>query len=199
MTEVLFEEYVRWFDRKMDGRMVLLVIDNCPAHPKVVQGLPNIELFFIPPNTTSKIQPCDARIIRAFKIHYHTWMSDVKNITIANFFQHYKLRSVENVVSKPLKEEGIMELGSTINELHYHNAMNDDQILDYPGKNDTTEILTDEEIIEGLRENNQDEDNEGDNRVLEPVSRKEAIRASMKLGDFLLQYDRSTPQLHKAL
>ena len=59
MTGVLFEEYVRWFDKKIDGRQVLLVIDNCPAHPKVIQRLQNVELFFLPPNTTSKIQPCD--------------------------------------------------------------------------------------------------------------------------------------------
>jgi len=29
-----------------------------------------VELYFSPPNTTSKIQPCDAGIIRAFKVHY---------------------------------------------------------------------------------------------------------------------------------
>ena len=29
-----------------------------------------MELYFSPPNTTSKIQPCDVGIIRAFKVHY---------------------------------------------------------------------------------------------------------------------------------
>ncbi|XP_022883473.1 CENP-B homolog protein 2-like [Olea europaea var. sylvestris] len=41
-----------------------------PSSSKVVEGLRNVELFFLPPNTTSKIQPCDAGIIRAFKAHY---------------------------------------------------------------------------------------------------------------------------------
>ena len=54
----------------MDGRKVLLLVDNCSAHPKHVEGLRNIELFFLSPNTTSKIQPYDAGIIRAFKMHY---------------------------------------------------------------------------------------------------------------------------------
>ena len=72
------------------------------------------------------------------------WMNDVKNTTIANCFQYCKLRSVENVVSQPLKEEGIRELWSTIKELHSRNAMNVDQLLNYPGENDTTEILTHE-------------------------------------------------------
>jgi len=70
MTSVIFEEYMRWFDNKMHGRRVLFVVDNGPAHPKIIEGLQNVELFFLPPNMTSKIQPCDAGIIRAFKMHY---------------------------------------------------------------------------------------------------------------------------------
>ena len=71
MTSVLFDEYVRSFDQMMHGRRVLLVVDNCPAHQRNIEGLRNVELFFLPPNMTSKIQPCDAGIIRAFKMHYH--------------------------------------------------------------------------------------------------------------------------------
>ncbi|XP_024005406.1 CENP-B homolog protein 2-like [Eutrema salsugineum] len=70
MTSVIFKEYIRWFDKKMHGRKVLSVINNCPAHPKNIEGLQNIDLFFLPPNMTSKIQPCDAGIIRDFKMHY---------------------------------------------------------------------------------------------------------------------------------
>ncbi|XP_022865448.1 CENP-B homolog protein 2-like, partial [Olea europaea var. sylvestris] len=70
MTGLLFQDFVGWFDKRMNGRKVLLIVDNCPTHPKVVEGLRNVELFFLLPNTTSKIQPCDARIIRAFKAHY---------------------------------------------------------------------------------------------------------------------------------
>ncbi|XP_028234419.1 tigger transposable element-derived protein 6-like [Glycine soja] len=62
MTSVLFDEYVRSFDQMMHGRRVLLVVDNCPAHPRNIEGLRNVELFFLPPNMTSKIQPCDMDI-----------------------------------------------------------------------------------------------------------------------------------------
>ena len=65
---MLFDEYVRSFDQMMHGRRVLLVVDNCPAHPRNIEGLRNVELFFLPPNMTSKIQPCDVGIIRAFKM-----------------------------------------------------------------------------------------------------------------------------------
>ena len=54
-----------------EGRRILLVVDDCPAHHRNIEGLQNVELFFLPPNMTSKIQPCDVGIIRAFKIYYH--------------------------------------------------------------------------------------------------------------------------------
>ena len=53
---------------KIQKRKILLLIDNCPAHPPVTAS--NVKLVFLPPNTTSRLQPCDAGIIRAFKAHY---------------------------------------------------------------------------------------------------------------------------------
>lgn len=70
MTGLLFQDFVGWFDKRMNSRKVLLIVDNCPTHPKVVEGLRNVELFFLPLNTTFKIQPCDTGIIRVFKAHY---------------------------------------------------------------------------------------------------------------------------------
>ncbi|MBA0627837.1 hypothetical protein Godav_022644 [Gossypium davidsonii] len=34
MTGLLFQNFVHWFDAKMTGRKALLIVDNCPAHPK---------------------------------------------------------------------------------------------------------------------------------------------------------------------
>ena len=67
---MLFDEYVRSLDQIIHGRRVLLVVVNCPAHPRNIGGLRNVEFFFLPPNMTLKIQPCDVGIIRAFKMHY---------------------------------------------------------------------------------------------------------------------------------
>ncbi|MBA0796026.1 hypothetical protein Gohar_006829 [Gossypium harknessii] len=36
----------------MTGRKVLLTVDNCPSYPKVIEGLRNVELFLLPPNST---------------------------------------------------------------------------------------------------------------------------------------------------
>ncbi|GBN54168.1 hypothetical protein AVEN_2976-1 [Araneus ventricosus] len=51
-------------------RKIALVFDNCPAHPKEMNPkLKNVS-FFLPPNTTSKLQPMDQGVIKNFKIHY---------------------------------------------------------------------------------------------------------------------------------
>ncbi|UYV82008.1 TIGD4 [Cordylochernes scorpioides] len=74
MTGLLFESWVRHIDKKMAGqhRQIILLLDNCGAHPPDMQGLTNTRIAFLPPNTTSMLQPCDQGIIRNFKMIYQT-------------------------------------------------------------------------------------------------------------------------------
>ena len=67
---VVFQQWLDKLNSKMkrDNRSILLFIDNCTAHPDV--QFSNVRLVFLPPNTTSKLQPCDAGIIQATKMHY---------------------------------------------------------------------------------------------------------------------------------
>jgi hypothetical protein len=63
----------RWlqhFDAQMRGRRVLLLLDNAPSHITDGVELRYTTVHFLPPNSTSKIQPCDAGIISSFKAHY---------------------------------------------------------------------------------------------------------------------------------
>lgn len=71
MTGEIFVDYLSKLNNKMraQGRRILLLVDNCPAHPKDVR-LSNVKLEFLPKNTTSVLQPCDQGIIRSFKCHY---------------------------------------------------------------------------------------------------------------------------------
>ena len=65
MDGTLFEEWLRELDRKfeMQGRKIVMIVDDCPAHPEV-SGLKAIHLQFLPPNTTSCTQPMDQGVIR---------------------------------------------------------------------------------------------------------------------------------------
>ena len=70
MNAMLFDEWLRWFSARMTGRKVLLLMDNCPAHTAGILDIANVEVRFLPPNTTSKLQPLDGGIIRTLKAHY---------------------------------------------------------------------------------------------------------------------------------
>ena len=54
-----------------EGQKIVKLVDNCPAHPSI-DNLASTELIFLPPNTTSKLQPMDQGVIRLLKAHYKT-------------------------------------------------------------------------------------------------------------------------------
>lgn len=70
ITQSLFEHYVRKLDRKFarQSRKVIFFVDNCGAHGSV-PNLEAIRLEFLPPNTTSVLQPMDQGVIRNIKAH----------------------------------------------------------------------------------------------------------------------------------
>jgi hypothetical protein len=74
MTAIIFQERLKTFDKlirlQSPHRKVLLLLDNAGSHNINGLELKNIEIKFLPPNSTSKIQPLDARIIASFKAKY---------------------------------------------------------------------------------------------------------------------------------
>ena len=50
MTSSTFEDWLRKLDRKflLQGRSILMIVDNCPAHP-AINVLSSIKLEFLPP------------------------------------------------------------------------------------------------------------------------------------------------------
>jgi len=72
MTSSVFQDWLKQFDKSMrlQGKHVVLLVDNASSHTESGLLLTNTKLKFLPPNTTSHIQPMDAGIIRNFKCHY---------------------------------------------------------------------------------------------------------------------------------
>ena len=52
-----------------EKKKVAFIIDNCPAY-RTIDNPKSIELIFLPPNTTSKLQPIDQGVIRSLKAYY---------------------------------------------------------------------------------------------------------------------------------
>nr|XP_042907454.1 tigger transposable element-derived protein 4-like [Parasteatoda tepidariorum] len=77
MTADICEKWIQKLDKLMiaEHRKIALIFDNCPAHPKDInKKLKNITVFYLPPNTTSKLQPMDRGVIQNFKLHYRKRM-----------------------------------------------------------------------------------------------------------------------------
>ncbi|XP_006011116.1 jerky protein homolog-like [Latimeria chalumnae] len=87
----------------------VLLLDNCPAHPpaeslKTSDG--NIKVFYLPKNTTSKIQPLDQGIIANFKKAYRKEL--VKELvasdnSITNHLKMYSLKDMMYLAYKSWK------------------------------------------------------------------------------------------------
>ena len=71
MTSNIFENWLRGLDKMFNrqGRKVLLLLDNCSAHPNVA-NLTAITMKFLPPNSTTCLQPMDQGIIKNLKVSY---------------------------------------------------------------------------------------------------------------------------------
>ncbi len=71
MTSEIFNQWILRWDLKLqkNQQKALLIIDNCPAH-KITINLTNIEIIFLPSNSTACTQPLDQGIIKAFKSRF---------------------------------------------------------------------------------------------------------------------------------
>lgn len=70
MTKDIFIDHLKAWDRRLlrENRKILLIVDNCSSH--VEYPLKNITLHFLPPNTTSLVQPMDMGVIKNLKDIY---------------------------------------------------------------------------------------------------------------------------------
>jgi hypothetical protein len=104
MTIDLFSKWLLEFDKKFI-RKVLLLVDNAAGHSisdETKSKLKWVQLHFLPPNTTSFLQPCDAGIIKCLKQHY-------KKLLV----NHY-LESIEN--ESQIKEVDVKQAMVMINK-----------------------------------------------------------------------------------
>lgn len=83
MLTGLWYEFLRTLNNEMHilQRYIALITDNCPTHPwpdhppqnytgPAPPQLTHVTLIYLPPNTTSHLQPLDQGIIKAFKAAY---------------------------------------------------------------------------------------------------------------------------------
>lgn len=217
MTSQIFEEELRKWDAELKGRKILLLVDNCPAHP-LVSNLRNIELAFFPPNTTSVLQPMDQSVIKSLKSHYRkkllmelvesegttsinmlhainflskAW-DEVTAATIQHSFRHAGLCSTSDEGEKEpeFDSEDDLPLTEWVKQFNVPNILTEN-LQTYIEVDDhlaTTASLTDEEILDSVRnteEQQVDEEDETDDPI-PPPSIKQALDAAKLLERYFL-------------
>lgn len=191
MTSQLFKEEVRKWDAELKGRKILLLVDNCPAHP-LITSLRNIELAFFPANTTSVLQPMDQSVIKSLKSHYRkkllmdlietdgktsinmlqavnfiskAW-KEVTAATIQHSFRHAGLCKSQTVETEQFDNEDNLPLNDWIKQFSIQpNHFNDLQTYENIDQDlATSASLTDEDIIDSVSKSKeeQNEDDEDD-------------------------------------
>ena len=67
--------FEKWVSQDLQKNKVLLIMDNAPSHIKLPSTKLRVStLAYLPPNTTSVVQPLDQGIIRCYKVLYRTAM-----------------------------------------------------------------------------------------------------------------------------
>jgi hypothetical protein len=77
MTSRIFSQWLVEWDNKLTKRKkkALLLLDNCAAYVNLPH-LSSLRVEFLPAQTTGKLQPMDAGIIKNFKVKYRSRLID---------------------------------------------------------------------------------------------------------------------------
>ncbi|CAB5360537.1 unnamed protein product [Rhizophagus irregularis] len=182
MITTLFQEWIQDFDhqvaQKHGGQRVLLLLDNCTSHKLEGLTLSHVDVHFLPPNTTSKIQPMDSGIIMSFKKHYRhhhiCWI--LEQIEAGEFIQDLKmdvLQAIQYIIKSwnEVTAETIYNCwnhtGILLDTEFLDNIEDDDSIfneiseiletLNFPNSMDAEEFLNipEENIVYEIPEDNQ--------------------------------------------
>ena len=90
MQVLIWNDYLKKLDSRIrvQNRHILLLVDNAPTHALYENtNLTNIVIEYLPPNTTSHLQPCDQGIINSFKVRSKPYLFTitVSNLTLIFF------------------------------------------------------------------------------------------------------------------
>lgn len=180
MTSAIFEKTLNYWDDELrrKKKKILLLVDNCPAHPSL-QHLKFIKLVFLPANTTAVLQPMDQGVIRNIKAHYRNQLvlkmiEDIENqieskVTVldAIIMLDKAWRNVTSTgIANCLRHAGFCDVTTDTTQLQADSGLINNIDEDYLQIDDdliTSEIQTDEDIVDNVIANQQVElDNDTD-------------------------------------
>lgn len=121
ITRELFEDWLlhsftpaveRYLKNKNLAKKIILFVDNATSHNLCPENVPDfINLQFLPPNTTSLIQPMDQQVIANLKAKYHKYMyqqcfqatDGERKVTLKEFWKAYNIHDAIVNIGKAWK------------------------------------------------------------------------------------------------
>ncbi|XP_046725929.1 tigger transposable element-derived protein 4-like [Silurus meridionalis] len=173
ITGDLFSAWVKKWDRKFQAekRKVALIVDNCRAHPDV-PGLKAIKIFFLPPNTASKLQPMDQGIIQVLKVQYRKMLMRQYLLHVEKKAQYTP--SEKSCIADAILEEEAQDLAITVQEFRDYIEIDKDVVTDG--------VITDDDIVSSVQSaqastsaGGNDKDDEDADEDLEPIPSAVAV------------------------
>jgi hypothetical protein len=98
MQRSIFKHYLERLNSKMirENRHIILLMDNAKCHePDNINNLSNVKIHFLPPNTTSYLQPLDQGIIYSLKAQY-------RKLLCQNRIQTYDIYEEGDMIPPPV-------------------------------------------------------------------------------------------------
>lgn len=192
MTSQIFEDEIRKWDSELKGKKILVLVHNCPAHPAITD-LHNIELCFLPANTTSVLQRMDQSVIKSLKSHYRrrllmqlvesdgsfkaTILDDVQMIsqawaevtekTIRHSFKHAGWLDDQ----MPTEDEDDLPLAVWVQQFELPTTFLPEELHDFENVDETVAVtagVSDEDILRGVRAD-EEEGSEEEEPEPEPI------------------------------
>ena len=158
-----------------ENRKIALIIDNCPAHPTIAD-LSNVELIFLPPNTTlvnlmiKRLEQGQDLPSSSIYLLVASW-NDVTKTTIVYCFGKAKISAKDQVNAAEDSDDPFKELEDDPTELRKIDPalvpqdLTAQEIVDVDINVITTDNPeTDEEILESVR-SDKDEETNGDDSL----------------------------------
>ncbi|CAI6361843.1 unnamed protein product [Macrosiphum euphorbiae] len=196
MTQELMKEWLSNFDRKMQGRKVILFLDNATSHPHL--NLQNVKLAFFPPNVTSTCQPLDLGIIKNFKTHYrinllkHVISSidneNIKkpNVTVLEAVMWTTAALKKNKQGNEDLSNELTKLVSTIYPTNAQDYSSIDECLQTEDLSLNIEDIINDGMSEDESHDVEQEEDSTDDVDEEKITLKEALQLANKLKTFCL-------------
>ncbi|CAB5385171.1 unnamed protein product [Rhizophagus irregularis] len=204
MLTTLFQEWLQEFNYqvgiKHNKQRILLLLDNCKSYKIDTLVLENVEVYFLLPNTTLKLQPMDSGIIISFKKHY-------RYHHIKNCWNHIKIlsntddeRMIDDEDDELMLDDKLIlddELNKAIKTFRLPNMMEVKEFLTISEENIVYKIPDDISKFADMFKNGPTNhpDEIDDSAKIEIICVNKALQGLKIVNSFLLQQENASEQI----